>query len=312
MMDLPGYRARALTLADAPLAFAVIAAQDRHDVGEEVTELADIESEWRRPSFDVARSTRGVFAAADGSSSEDLVACAEVDAKGRCFAAVLPGHRGRGIGTALARWQQAVARERGLDVVGGPVPAGSDGDRLLARLGYDVRWTSWLLALPPGTRVPDRPLPAGCRLRTARVEEREQVHALVEEAFGEWESRAPSSFEDWWATSVGRPGFAADDLRVVADDRDEPVGCCLVQLAGDTAFVAQLAVHRDHRRRGLAQALLADAFRRGRERGATRCELSTDSRTGALGLYEKVGMVVTGVWVNRARRLAGAGLGSPP
>ena len=28
--------------------------------------------------------------------------------------------------------------------------------------------------------------------------------------------------------------------------------------------------------------------------------LSTDSRTGALGLYEKVGMRVIMVWVNRA------------
>jgi hypothetical protein len=28
--------------------------------------------------------------------------------------------------------------------------------------------------------------------------------------------------------------------------------------------------------------------------------LSTDSRTGALGLYEKVGMEVTSVWLNRA------------
>lgn len=32
----------------------------------------------------------------------------------------------------------------------------------------------------------------------------------------------------------------------------------------------------------------------------TRFELSTDSRTGALGLYEKVGMRVTSTWVNRA------------
>ena len=34
--------------------------------------------------------------------------------------------------------------------------------------------------------------------------------------------------------------------------------------------------------------------------GATVSELSTDSRTGALGLYEKVGMQVTSTWVNRA------------
>lgn len=30
--------------------------------------------------------------------------------------------------------------------------------------------------------------------------------------------------------------------------------------------------------------------------GATRAQLSTDSRTGALGLYEKVGMQVLDTW----------------
>ena len=51
---------------------------------------------------------------------------------------------------------------------------------------------------------------------------------------------------------------------------------------------------------GWPGALLADAFANARAHGATRCELSTDSRTGALGLYERVGMVVTGTWVHRA------------
>ena len=37
--------------------------------------------------------------------------------------------------------------------------------------------------------------------------------------------------------------------------------------------------------------------------GATRSELSTDSRTGALGLYERVGMEVTSTWVHRAIHL---------
>ena len=66
------------------------------------------------------------------------------------------------------------------------------------------------------------------------------------------------------------------------------------------AFISQLAVRSDQRHRGLAQALLVDSFARGREHGANRSALSTDSRTGALGLYEKVGMEVTDVWVNRA------------
>jgi hypothetical protein len=42
--------------------------------------------------------------------------------------------------------------------------------------------------------------------------------------------------------------------------------------------------------------MLVDAFARAREHGATISELSTDSRTGALGLYEHVGMQVTQTW----------------
>ena len=48
---------------------------------------------------------------------------------------------------------------------------------------------------------------------------------------------------------------------------------------------------------------LVDAFAVAREHGAAVSGLSTDSRTGALGLYEKVGMVTTDVWVNRAKDL---------
>ena len=66
------------------------------------------------------------------------------------------------------------------------------------------------------------------------------------------------------------------------------------------AYIPRLAVRRDQRHRGLAQALMVDAFREGRDHGAESSCLSTDSRTGALGLYEKVGMEVTSVWLSRA------------
>jgi len=39
-----------------------------------------------------------------------------------------------------------------------------------------------------------------------------------------------------------------------------------------------------------------DAFEEARRRGAIRSELSTDSRTGALGVYQAVGMVTTQTW----------------
>ncbi len=90
---------------------------------------------------------------------------------------------------------------------------------------------------------------------------------------------------------------------MVVDTSGQVVGTALVIMYGDPAteaFIDRLAVRRDHRRRGLGQALLVDAFARGRAHGATRSALSTDSRTGALSLYQRVGMEVTDVWVNRA------------
>ena len=76
-----------------------------------------------------------------------------------------------------------------------------------------------------------------------------------------------------------------------------------VQLGPQSAFIARLATRKAERGRGLAQALLVDAFAAGRAHGALGFELSTDSRTGALSLYEKVGMVVTSNWVNRGLTL---------
>ena len=56
--------------------------------------------------------------------------------------------------------------------------------------------------------------------------------------------------------------------------------------------MAWVNVRRDARGRGLGRVLLVAAFAEARSRGATISRLNTDSRTGALGLYEHVGMVV--------------------
>ena len=298
-LDLPaGLTARALDHDDARAVFEVIADQETHDVGSVEIEEADIVGDWRRPSFDVVASTVGVF---DGDL---MVGYGEHSGHDRCDAAVRPAYRGRGIGTALARWIQELARSRGAMVVGMPVPQGSAGDRLLAALGYDVRWESWVLELPEGAEIAAQPLPDGHAIRAAVAEaDQRQAWTVVEDAFLEWSDRDRQSFEDYCATSVDRPGFEPWMMRLLVDGAGETVGACNVQLGPETGYISQLAVRRDRRGQGLARALLADAFAEARAHGATRCELSTDSRTGALGLYERVGMVVTSTWVNRAIRL---------
>jgi mycothiol synthase len=295
-VELPdGLTSRPLTMSDARAVFEVMAAQEQHDIGTVEIEEADIVGDWQRPSFDVSASTVGVF---DG---ERLVGYGELGGDQRSDAAVHPAYRGRGLGTAIAAWVRDTARDRGESIVGMPVPQGSPGDRLLASLGYHVRWESWVLELPPGREIEPQPLPAGYTLRTAVSDaERRAVHEVVEDAFLEWSERRRTSYEDFEARSVRRPGFEPWQLRAAVDPDGATVGACSTSINGDVAYVAQLAVRRDRRGLGLARALLVDAFSGAREHGASRFELSTDSRTGALGLYEKVGMVVTATWVNRA------------
>jgi GNAT superfamily N-acetyltransferase len=296
-VDLPaGLSTRPLQREDAHAVFEVIAAQEAADLDEVMIEEADIVGDWSRSSFDIVGSTIGVL---DG---DRLVAYSEVGPSGRCDAAVHPDFRGRGIGTALAYWMQDNARTKGLPEIGMPVPVDSPGDRLLEALGYRVRWNSWGLALLEGAVVPERALPEGYAVREADTSEYEQAWQVQEDAFLEWSVRDREPFEDWKAEVTGRPGFEPWNLRVVVDPTGRVVSFGWVQLGedGTTAFIARLATNKDERGRGLAQALLVDAFAVGRAHGAVGSELSTDSRTGALGLYEKVGMKVTSTWVNRA------------
>ncbi|WP_246861490.1 GNAT family N-acetyltransferase [Nocardioides sp. SYSU D00065] len=295
-----GLTTRPLRPSDARAVHRLIAAQELADIGEVVIEEADIVSDWAKPSHDLGSRSIAVL------DRDTLVAYAELMGADRADAAVLPSHRGRGIGTWLAHWLQDLGRRVGSSAIGMPVPQGSPGDRLLEGLGFRVRWTSWVLKLPEGATIPERELPPGYVVRAAAPEELRAAHDVLEDAFLEWSERAREPFADFEAATSGRPGFEPWNLRVVLDPRGVVVGVSLVLVSedGTTGYVDRLAVRRDQRHRGLAQALLVDSFAQARAHGTSTSELSTDSRTGALALYERVGMVVDSVWVNRGIDLA--------
>lgn len=294
-----GYTARPLDTADAQSVYEVMAASEKHDCGSVEIELADIVADWQRPGYVVSEHGIGVF---DGPV---LVGYAEHVRHDRGDAAVHPEHRGRGIGTALAGWMQDTARAAGATVVGMPVVQGSDGDVLLEALGYRARWHSWVLELPEGASIPQRPLPPGYTVRAAEPAEHEGAYSVQEDAFLEWSDRPREGFEEWRSATVLRPGFEPWHLRVVLDETGTVAGMAFLVMAaqedGQTqAYIDRLATRADQRGKGLGQALLADSFQIAADHGASSSCLSTDSRTGALGLYEKVGMIVTSTWVNRA------------
>ncbi len=302
----PGLTTRPLRPEDSGAVYRLIADCERHDVGAVEIEEADLVGDWGRPSFDIASSTLAVH---DG---DRLVAYAELTSDTRADAHVHPDHRRRGIGTALAAWVRATARARGSAVVGSPVPQGSDGDRLLERLGYFVRWESWVLELPEGAQIAAQPLPPGHTIRSAETEvDQRAAWTILEDAFLEWSERDREPFEDFAAEVMGRPGFEPWHLRLVVDGDDVPVGAChlVIYRGADGAdrvggYVQSVGVRKDRRHQGLARALLADAFANARRVGATTSELNTDTRTGALGLYERVGMRVRQTWLHRAYDLS--------
>jgi ribosomal protein S18 acetylase RimI-like enzyme len=78
----------------------------------------------------------------------------------------------------------------------------------------------------------------------------------------------------------------------VAFERDQLVGAVLSLDVpdADEGYVERVAVRRDHRNRGIARVLLRQAFRDFYQQGRRTCTLWTHSDTGALSLYERVGM----------------------
>lgn len=292
-----GTLARLLEPADAEEVAAVTAEVERETVGTALVETADVVADWSRPSFDLRADAVGVVD--DSLQGETvggggLLAYAEVYRGERAEVHVRPRACDRGIGTALLAWTEQVARRHGSARVGQTVPV--TNERALALLrgsGRTRRYTSWVLRLPEGQPLGPAAPPAGYTLRRVRAGEGRAAHGVVEEAFGEWPGRSPSSYEDWAARVVDRAGFDPGQLVLAVTGAGTVVGVAALAMAQDgTGWVDQLAVARAHRGRGLGAALLHEGFAELRGRGATSCELSTDSRTGALGLYQHVGMQV--------------------
>ena len=279
-----------------------MAAAELEDVGEVVIEEADIVSDWQRPSFDIARQTIGVL---DG---DRLVAYAEVAKGRRADAAVHPDHRGRGIGTALALWTQRISRRDGQGLVGQPAPEGSAGERLFRALGYEVLWTSWVLEMPRGKTIEPQPIPEGYTVREEVKDEADHraAHEVVEDAFLEWSERDRESFEDFAAGTILRPGFEPWHLRLMIDPSARSWGCrssCTTTTSATSSGSPSAGTTAGWGSPGLCSSTPSPSH------GARRNPLRALDRlsTGALGLYEKVGMETTSVWRHWAIDTSGQG-----
>jgi mycothiol synthase len=293
-----GLETRPLRLHDADEVARVWRACEQHDDGDALFTEEDFVAASKRPSMDLARHTVGVW------ENGTLVALALLYGEDDVFAHVLPSHRGRGIGAWLLRWTQQAGRSAGYALSCQMLSEQEHAARaLLEADGYERRYEGWIFDRDL-VRAPDPPsLPAGYALREFHPgHDDRDVHRVIGDAFGEWREHAVGTFEDWAAEMLGRPGFMPE-LVALAVRGEQVVGAAVLVDDEDALWVAQLAVAKPHRGRGLGRALLAHAFGVSWRAGHRQVRLGTDSRTGARALYEHVGMRVQRSYAEYAKPL---------
>jgi mycothiol synthase len=285
MPRVPGTMTRAATRSDVSAITALIAACELADNGVAEVHPTDVEQ-----SFDLADEEGGVIVV---EALDQLVGWATA-ADGRAEADVHPAWRGRGVGSSLLAWTEGRARASGHAQVRQVVTNSDQSAHLLFEsAGYRVHDTSWILEMKLADVPPEVDIPPGITIRPYRPEDAAATYRVIEDAFNEWPDRQPTEFAGWSAHVLGHPSFAPGMSRL-AFDGDELVGAALTDdyQGQDEGWVPQVATKATHRHRGIARALLQSVFAAHHATGRRLVGLSTNSRTGALTLYERIGMRV--------------------
>jgi mycothiol synthase len=214
-------------------------------------------------------------------------------------------------GHALLDWAEDRARAEAITrLVAWAWPGSDVVERVVTSRAFTPFRASLEMQVPLDDATPAPAWPDGVSVRTVRSGEEREVHALVEEAFADANDFRPTPFEEWaawWDDDRKRLDlwFAAEAAGSLAG-----VALCALDLprAPSLGWIETLAVRRSWRRRGLGRALLLHAFRELALLGRTTAGLSVDAEnpTGAVRLYESVGMRAVSRRVLYEKRLSGA------
>jgi ribosomal protein S18 acetylase RimI-like enzyme len=151
-------------------------------------------------------------------------------------------------------------------------------------------------------------LPDGVQLVVRDDEEtRRTIWEVVNASFaGHW-NFTPRPWDDWWQSMSAGPTRDPEGWWLLTVD-GEPAGVCLMddcRAEFGEGYVMTLGVLERFRGRGLASLMLRRAFVRYRDLGrvATQLDVDASNETGAVGVYERVGMTPIHVFVGHTLEL---------
>ena len=301
--------------SDLPDIVRLINADLAHDGVRELDALDDFAAMFRHASdaFDAARDVlmAEVDGRAVGTVRVDWIDGSDGTREHRSRGAVDPDYLRRGIGSRLLAAAEDLMRGNDARyptdrprVIGMFVDERQTGRRALATAdGYAPM--RWFFEMERAGIDVDRPdllsLPAGLEVRPTTRDQARAIWEAEDDAFqdhwGGWDT-SDASFQRWIESSEFQP-----DLFVVAWDGGEIAGAVRNTISADEnaafglrrGWLDSVFTRRAWRGRGLARALIGRSILLLAERGMDTAALGVDAdnSSGALGLYESCGFVVT-------------------
>lgn len=213
-----------------------------------------------------------------------------------------PSHLGRGIGSFLLERTEEAADLAAQCLSRRPlllrnfIWANSGSARaLLTERGYACVRHYFHMAIPLDAVGDPPPVPAGLELRSLSLPaDLTELHRLIVDAFKDHWNWSPIPFESFSRRLLERDDFDPE-LTPLLFEGGDLIGASLNGTKIGQGWVDDLAVREDARGRGLGELLLRHTFARFKQKGWTKVGLGVDSSnaTGAVRLYERVGMHIT-------------------
>ncbi len=306
---LPDYEWRAPRREDVPALFEMLLAVEQADDRDVVATLEDMQREfddpWSQPETDALLALApdgrpaGMARTFQNPQPEDEVRC-------YLWIEIHPAQRATELEDALLDWAEERGRQRLLAVPGdrsrvlrsGIQDTQTKRQVQLERRGFGSVRYFYRMQRDLSEPIPAVQLPNDLALRVYTPELSAATLRAFNEAFRDHWSFDPVSHEDWQMFFVGRSSFRPD-LTYMVTDGAEVAGFSFNEISPEEnarrgrsdGWVAELAVRRPWRKRGVATALLCATMHAFKAAGLQHAMLGVDTEnlSGALRLYQRVG-----------------------